>query len=339
MRKSLALLVVTLVCLIAFTSSAYANNFEGKRLLPSNYIAPRMDCKPDGQNCVLLAYDNTTKKVQVFITHTRFALDTYPLTVNRTLMTDANIGTLISKNPASAIPYDVAYLPPYPSETTYRWLISSRPFQFAITFNRQLYGINASGGFGYINTSQLGWANTALLIDHNTDSNNPAFVLINMTSGKTIYVYYNNGGMDLSTPPQLGSFKYWIASNYVGGILLATSGSGSSRYNQSYILFPFNSTTGSFGYSNTTDSEIPIAYDGVFEDVEEIGKVFARNSTHVFTYPTLGGSVTPYFNMAGNNILAQSSWTTAANPSDMAVVFANSTGLYLWNTFSLAFVG
>ena len=337
MRKSLALLVVTLVCLIASTSSAYANNFEGKRLLPSNYIAPRMDCKPDGQNCVLLAYDNTTKKVQVFITHTRFALDTYPLTVNRTLMTDANIGTLISKNPASAIPYDVAYLPPYTGYNIYIWS-GMKPFQFAITFNRQLYGVNASGGFGYMNASEFGWANTALLIDHNTDSNNPAFVLINMTSGKTIYLYYNNGNVNLQTPPKLNTFKNWIASDYVGGMLLATN-NAINRNNQSYILFPFNSTTGSFGYSNTTDSEIPIAYDGVFEDVEEIGKVFARNSTHVFTYPTLGGSATPFFNMAGNNILAQSSWTTVANPNDRAVVFSNSTGLYLWNTFSLAFVG
>jgi hypothetical protein len=314
--------------------SAYAitDYYTGKQILPSNYLAPRMDCKPNGQQCALLAYDNTTKRIQIFLTNNRFSTS---VSVNRTLATDANVGKIISKNQASAIPYDVAYM-----NLPYNWNFgvgNQNPFDFGITYKNQIYGINSSGAFGMVNKTNANWINGYVwFIDHNTEATAPQFIAINRTSGGTIKFIMDTTTkvIDQTQPLRYKTFKNWCPSDYIGGIVLATD-EVPHDYNQSYILFPYNSSTNTFCYSNTTDDEITSDYDGVFNDVERFAsnQVFARNSTYIFRYSLLGGAVLPFFNMATNNILSQDIWTTSTTVDNMAVVFRNSSGIYLWNTF------
>lgn len=328
--KIKAMLFTLLFCmLLASVGSVNAQSIdygEGFQILPSNYIAPKMDCERSGggdigQKCVLLAYDNTTKKLELFSTWTRFLNDTLPLTPTRTILTDANYEYIIAMNPATSIPYDVVY----PTST-----LIAIPDQFLI--------YDGTGLVRKFNpdTDVLTLVHTATANERDIMAGDRKAESLWYKIDRTSGFVSDNWAWDFSGANGWATWtgNNWVSGEYVSGLIPeATSGVSP----KSYILFSYNATSGSMGYSNNTDALIGAArYDGVFEREYDFSsyEYFIRNSTHVVRWDYSSNQTTAFFKFNGNVIISQSLWVSSTDVNDIVIIFQNNTGINIYNTWS-----
>lgn len=296
---------------------------EGFEILPSNYLAPRMECEKTGddvgQKCVLLVYDNTTKKLELFTTSSRFLNDSLPLTSNQTVLTDANYEHIIAINPSSSIPYDIYWI------SGYGFVIADGtdiPKRFIID----------TGTLSNIVLMHTCGSSRQAVMTGDKDLEN-FWVCILEGSGQLDAYRLKYDGSD-SHGGTMSYFQNWLGNgggNYVGGVLL------DGLDNESFILYSYNSTDGRKGYSNNTDAEIGAGrYDGVFEREYSVSsyEYFIRNSTYVARWDRSSNQTTAFFKFNGNDIISQSLWVKSIDVNDMVIIFQNSTGINIYNTWS-----
>jgi len=322
--KSLVItLFLSLMVLFAGEASAQVDYNEGFQILPSNYLAPKMDCVNQpfdsssvGQECVLLAYDNTTKKLQLFYTTSRFLEDSYPLTPNLTVTTDANYEYIIAINPSTSIPYDIEY-----SGQASAWMI------YDSTNVAKKY-VN-----GAITSLQTTTSDLTYLLSGDRPSNY-LWTWFNKENGNFEDRVYKH---DFSSYDSWGTSKSqnWITTpDYVSGLHLESE---DGDLNKSYIFYPYNSTTGEIGYSNNTDSYISgNRYDGIYEKEIRVSsyRYFMRNSTDVIRYDYDTNHSYSFFEMGSNNIISQATWASQTDSNDILVVFQNSSGINIYSIWS-----
>jgi hypothetical protein len=319
--NSILLALVACILSIVICQSAYAYSYDNAiKLLPSNYVAPKMDCEPDGQTCVLLAYDNSTGRLQVFNTFTRFTHESYPLVANRTLVTDSNLGKLIALNPASAIPYDVEYI--------------SESSTFIIVGIYQL---------GKVTSYNIHNGVLATIYNLGTQK----FTFFYDAVRRYMFIDPQAGTKDFREEPYaLGAYysgdssqyQNWTRVDYIGGILFGNLGDQQKTH---YILYGYNSTTGKGVFSNTSDYYIGGIgrYQGIYERENSLSsyKIFMHNSTHVLQYDLASNQTIPFFKFNGNVIISQSLWQNPTVINDKVIIFQNSSGIWRYNTWTSSF--
>lgn len=321
--KAKVVLLTLFLCMMAMSVGAQAqiDYDEGFEILPSNYIAPKMDCVRSGtgagQQCALLAYDNTSKKLELFTTSSRFLNDSLPLTPNQTVLTDSNHGHIIGMNPATAIPYDI------------HWNASGNFLIYDGTTIAKKFSITN----GVVSTIGNSVPYTPIMAGDRT--NDYFWSALNSTNGG--FYRMINSGFSSSTDWGNAKAQNWLGTgggDYIGGLHLEAE---NGNINKTYIFYPYNSTSGGRGYSNNTDAIIGAArYDGIFEREREASsyEYFMRNGTDVIRYDTTSNQTQTFFEFSGNVVISQSLWMNYLNVNDIIIIFENSSGINLYNAWS-----
>ena len=335
-------LLALLLCVAAMPLNAQAAGIDygqARQLLPNNYVAPRMDCDTAGMKCVLVAYDTSSNRVKVFKTADRFVSESYPLVANYSFPVDVNVGTVINMYPSAAAPYDVVYLQA-DTASGYVWSgITYRNYGFIIAYQEKVYGIDVNGlALDTLNTS-AGFMGAGLyrwFIDH--DYSPARFLAIDSRTG--VSRRYVSNGVTNATVDGKRYYKNHISAQYIGGSVMDAN-TALNRFNYSFILFFYNSTSLASSLSNTTDAMIGGGkYNGFFEYEERLSsyRYFIRNSTHILQYDqTVNGSL-QFWKMGGNNVVSQGMWQNSVSVNDKVIAFQNSSGIFLYNTFASSYV-
>ena len=298
-------LMVGMLCLLllAVSPSVSAQELDwsavydnGKKLLGSDYIAPRMDCMSDGLNCTLLVYKNSTS--QLLLYRSEDAFETYSLA--NVILTNPIYEELISINPTTSVPYDVIHY-------TYT---SNGINSFAInTGESHVYNYDFRTN---TLTSVYDWSCTSCYPFQNP-ANYPTkywkrIWTMNCTSGGA---YSSFGGTSDGSSGSGVTLINTSACSSINADYMAGYVAYDSLHGYLWQVYAYNSTTGQWKSTNNTDTYITIDYDGVYDKVWNFSNHLAvlsyehliKNSTHVIEWDIYTNNYISLYKFNGNEII------------------------------------